>query len=143
MKIEGSERETKSRTIPSALGKNLSSNSQTVLIPDLIGRKTKKPIQPAINKVEIAYCIIEQTNNIRMNFRSRGKYIINDIINAPPTDGLWDDSRNDESQLGLTYKQIEEAMENSNSKYFNKYNKFRKKNLHKMIPIPVCEIKDK
>ncbi len=69
--------------------------------------------------------------------------IINDIIHAPPTDGLWDDSRNDESQLGLTYKQIEEAMENSNSKYFNKYNKFRKKNLHKMIPIPVCEIKDK
>ena len=33
----------------------------------------------SINKVEIAYCIIEQKDNIRMNFRSRGKYIINDI----------------------------------------------------------------
>ena len=33
----------------------------------------------SINKVEIAFCIIEQDDNIRMNFRSRGKYIINDI----------------------------------------------------------------
>ena len=54
MMIEGSDKETKSRTIPSARGKNLSSNSYTVLMPDLIGRKTKNPIQPAINKVEIA-----------------------------------------------------------------------------------------
>ena len=46
--------------------------------------------------------------------------VISEIIEAAPTDGLWDDSRNDESQLGLTYKQIEEAMENSNSKYYNK-----------------------
>ena len=36
----------------------------------------------SINKVEIAYCIIEQTNNIRMNFRSRGKYIVNDIAKS-------------------------------------------------------------
>ena len=26
------------------------------------------------------------------------------IINAPPTDGLWVDGRNDEDQLGMTYK---------------------------------------
>ena len=64
--------------------------------------------------------------------------IINEIIEADPTDGLWDDSRNDESQLGLTYKQIEEAMSNSNSTYFEKYTKIRKPNLHKMKPIPVC-----
>ena len=32
--------------------------------------------------------------------------VIKDIISAAPTDGLWDDSRNDESQLGLSYKQI-------------------------------------
>ncbi|PPR45983.1 MAG: NH(3)-dependent NAD(+) synthetase [Alphaproteobacteria bacterium MarineAlpha5_Bin6] len=69
--------------------------------------------------------------------------ILKDIIDAPPTDGLWEDSRNDETQLGLTYKQIEEAMENSDSQYFKKYNEIRKKNLHKMLPIPVCEIKDK
>jgi len=66
--------------------------------------------------------------------------IINEIIEAAPTDGLWDDSRNDESQLGLTYGQIEEAMNNSNSKYYDKYLKIREPNLHKMKPIPVCII---
>ena len=64
--------------------------------------------------------------------------VINEIIEAAPTDGLWDDSRNDESQLGLTYKQIEEAMNDSSSSYFEKYTKIRKPNLHKMKPIPVC-----
>ena len=64
--------------------------------------------------------------------------VINEIIEASPTDGLWNDSRNDESQLGLTYEQIEEAMENSNSKYFKKYSDIRNPNLHKMKPIPVC-----
>jgi len=66
--------------------------------------------------------------------------ILNEIIEAAPTDGLWDDSRNDESQLGLTYEQIEEAMNNSNSKYYDKYLKIREPNLHKMKPIPVCII---
>ena len=64
--------------------------------------------------------------------------IINEIIEVAPTDGLWDDSRNDESQLGLTYTQIEEAMNDSNSIYFEKYTKIREPNLHKMKPIPVC-----
>jgi NAD+ synthase len=64
--------------------------------------------------------------------------VINEIIEAAPTDGLWDDSRNDESQLGLTYKQIEEAMNDSNSIYFQEYKKIREPNLHKMKPIPVC-----
>ena len=66
--------------------------------------------------------------------------IINEIIEAAPTDGLWDDSRNDESQLGLTYEQIEEAMNNSSSKYYDKYLSIRGPNLHKMKPIPVCII---
>ena len=66
--------------------------------------------------------------------------IMNEIIEAAPTDGLWDDSRNDESQLGLTYEQIEEAMNNSNSKYYDKYLKIREPNLHKMKSIPVCII---
>ena len=65
--------------------------------------------------------------------------VIKDIIDAAPTDGLWDDSRNDENQLGLSYKQLEEAMENKNSKYYNKYEEIRGPNLHKMKPIPVCE----
>ena len=66
--------------------------------------------------------------------------IIGEIIKAPPTDGLWDDSRNDETQLGLTYKQLEEAMTDKNSKYYEKYLKIRDLNLHKMLPIPVCII---
>ena len=66
--------------------------------------------------------------------------VINEIIEAAPTDGLWDDSRNDESQLGLSYEQIEEAMNNPNSSYFEKYMKIREPNLHKMKPIPVCII---
>ena len=69
--------------------------------------------------------------------------VINEIIEAPPTDGLWDDNRNDESQIGLTYAQIEEAMENSNSEYFKKYSNIRDPNLHKMKPIPVCTLPKK
>ena len=65
--------------------------------------------------------------------------VIKDIIDAAPTDGLWDDSRNDENQLGLSYKQLEEAMENKNSEYYEKYEEIRGPNLHKMKPIPVCE----
>ena len=64
--------------------------------------------------------------------------VINEIIEAAPTDGLWDDSRNDESQLGLSYEHLEDAMENSNSKHFKKYQEIREPNLHKMKPIPVC-----
>ena len=68
--------------------------------------------------------------------------IMKDIIDAQPTDGLWDDSRNDERQLGMTYKQIEEAMDNAESKYYEKYMQIRKPNLHKMKPIPVCLFED-
>ena len=64
--------------------------------------------------------------------------IIKDIVQADPTDGLWDDNRNDENQLGLSYKQIEEAMINKNSEHYKKYYEIREPNLHKMKPIPVC-----
>ena len=66
--------------------------------------------------------------------------ILNEIINATPTDGLWDDGRTDEAQLGLKYDDLEEAMNNSNSTNREKYEKIRKLNLHKMEPIPVCKI---
>ena len=61
------------------------------------------------------------------------------IIEAKPTDGLWDDSRNDEDQIGLSYDKLEEAMKNPHSQYFEKYNQIRKPNLHKMKPIPICK----
>ena len=66
--------------------------------------------------------------------------ILNEIIEAAPTDGLWDDGRTDEGQLGFKYSELEEAMENSNSKFRAEYEKIRKQNLHKMEPIPVCKI---
>ena len=68
--------------------------------------------------------------------------IINEIIEAKPTDGLWDDSRNDEDQIGLSYEQIEEAMNNSKSEFYKKYLEIRKPNLHKMVPIPICVFKE-
>ena len=67
--------------------------------------------------------------------------IIKQIIDAVPTDGLWNDARSDEHQLGLSYENIEEAMKNSKSKYYKKYSKVREPNLHKMKSIPVCKIK--
>ena len=66
--------------------------------------------------------------------------VLDDIIKAAPTDGLWDDGRTDEGQLGLSYKEIEEAMDNENSKNRDKYIQIRKSNLHKMEPIPICKI---
>ena len=66
--------------------------------------------------------------------------ILKDIIDATPTDGLWDDGRTDEGQLGMSYKELEEAMNNENSNNRDKYLKIRKANLHKMEAIPVCKI---
>ena len=66
--------------------------------------------------------------------------ILKEIIEATPTDGLWDDGRTDEGQLGLKYQELEEAMNNQNSPNRDKYETIRKQNLHKMEPIPVCKI---
>ena len=66
--------------------------------------------------------------------------ILKEIIDADPTDGLWDDGRTDEGQLGLKYHELEEAMNNPNSSNRVEYEKIRKENLHKMEPIPVCKI---
>ena len=66
--------------------------------------------------------------------------VLKEIIEAAPTDGLWDDGRTDEGQLGLKYHELEEAMNNPNSANRAKYETIRKQNLHKMEPIPVCKI---
>ena len=75
--------------------------------------------------------------------------VSNEIINALPTDGLWDDGRVDEDQLGVTYDELEWAMnydsENLNqksSRILEVYNKHRQHNLHKMKKIPIFK-KDK
>ena len=66
--------------------------------------------------------------------------ILKEIIDAPPTDGLWDDGRTDEGQLGFKYQDLEDAMVNSDSPHKAEYEKIRKQNMHKMEPIPVCKI---
>ena len=73
-----------------------------------------------------------------------GKYlnILNEIVNAQPTDGLWDDGRTDANQLGMSYEELEEAMKSSSDKNHKKYLEIRKRNLHKMNAIPVCKMKD-
>jgi NAD+ synthase len=72
------------------------------------------------------------------------------IITAAPTDGLWADGRTDEQQLGMTYPELERAMLQHEGVLFadsledqeklNRFLSIRKRNLHKMKPIPVCEI---
>ena len=73
--------------------------------------------------------------------------IINSIMVAAPTDGLWGDTRTDEDQIGATYNELEWAMtfngdESSLSpkqkEVLEIYNKFNTANKHKMLPIPVC-----
>ena len=72
------------------------------------------------------------------------------IQDAAPTDGLWDDGRVDEDQLFATYPELEWAMNydkdtthlSSRERQVLKiYDKHRKINLHKMLPIPVCQIR--
>ena len=74
--------------------------------------------------------------------------IIESIINAKPTDGLWDDGRTDEDQLGISYDELEWAMnyngediDKDQREILNIYNKHRKINLHKMKDIPVFKKK--
>ncbi|MBW2654319.1 MAG: NAD(+) synthase [Deltaproteobacteria bacterium] len=77
--------------------------------------------------------------------------IIEDILTTAPTDGLWEDNRTDESQIGATYAELEWAMQYQASpqkeslserqeKILAIYEKFHTTNKHKMDPIPVCRI---
>ena len=68
--------------------------------------------------------------------------VLEEIVKAQPTDGLWDDGRTDVNQLKMSYKELEEAMKDSSSKNHKKYLEIRKRNLHKMNPIPFCKMKD-
>jgi NAD+ synthase len=73
--------------------------------------------------------------------------VLQDIIDAAPTDGLWDDGRTDEDQLGLTYADLEVAMrmdlgeiastEPTLLANLEKFRTIQARSLHKMNPIPV------
>jgi NAD+ synthase len=85
--------------------------------------------------------------------RELGRYlgVPQEIINSTPTDGLWDDDRNDEEQIGATYEDLEWVMEYGIDKqsYTEKefkvlqiYQNFNEKNKHKMVPIPIFDLKE-
>ena len=73
------------------------------------------------------------------------------IISAPPTDGLWDDGRTDEDQIGTSYTMLEWVMEKGlkeDPMFFNEeqtnainvYQKFHMQNKHKMVEIPTFKL---
>jgi len=75
--------------------------------------------------------------------------IIQSIQAAKPTDGLWDDDRSDEDQIGATYPELEwamtfegdeDAISNRKQEVLAIYRKLHKANQHKMMPIPVCVV---
>ena len=78
--------------------------------------------------------------------------IVESILKAKPTDGLWADDRTDEDQIGASYDELEWAMKFlDNPSEFSKlndrqktvldiYERLHKANLHKMQPIPLCII---
>jgi NAD+ synthase len=73
--------------------------------------------------------------------------VLDDIVNAAPTDGLWDDGRTDEDQLGMTYADLEVAMRMDLGEIqsavpelvanLEKFRAIQARSLHKMNPIPV------
>jgi NAD+ synthase len=78
-----------------------------------------------------------------------------EIINAEPTDGLWEDNRVDETQIGSTYDELEWAMEYGMNKWSEQleltekektilttYANFNTKNKHKMVSIPIFDLKE-
>lgn len=80
--------------------------------------------------------------------------IHHDIIQAVPTDGLWDEERTDEQQMGATYPELEWAMEqvslgktredfaDRELQVFDIYTRLNRLAQHKIQPIPVCLIPD-
>ena len=66
--------------------------------------------------------------------------VASDIIDAIPTDGLWDDKRTDEDQLGVSYALLEEAMETGTGPGVDTLYRFNKANQHKMQPIPTFKL---
>jgi NAD+ synthase len=78
--------------------------------------------------------------------------IIDSILQAKPTDGLWGDDRTDEDQIGASYPELEWAMEvrtgnidptgatDRQKEVLAIYDRLNAANQHKMVPIPVCEI---
>ena len=85
--------------------------------------------------------------------RELGRYlgISQEILNTPPTDGLWEDGRTDEQQIGATYEELEAVMEwkegrnpitatDRQLEIVDIYHNLHNKNQHKMLPIPIYKL---
>jgi len=75
--------------------------------------------------------------------------IIESIMSAAPTDGLWADNRTDEDQIGASYPELEWAMVfggddstlgKRQREVLEIYRSLRNTNLHKIVPVPICKI---
>ena len=64
---------------------------------------------------------------------------IKDIINTPPTDGLWDDGRNDVQQLGMSYEDLKKLWR---IKSLKKYLEIREKKFTQNEPNSVCKFNE-
>jgi NAD+ synthase len=80
---------------------------------------------------------------------SKALGVVASIQNAAPTDGLWEDGRSDEDQIGATYPELEWAMtyngdpsalSGRQKEVLAIYTRYHRANLHKMQPIPVCVV---
>ena len=80
--------------------------------------------------------------------------VIQEIQDAAPNDGLWDDGRTDEEQIGATYEELEWAMREIESpsglepnlrqrQVMEIYLRLNKINSHKMNPIPLFKKSDR
>jgi len=80
---------------------------------------------------------------------ARALNVVSSIQLAAPTDGLWEDGRSDEDQIGATYPELEWAMSFDGDpqtlsprqqQVLSIYRSYHRANLHKMLPIPVCTV---
>lgn len=100
-------------------------------------------------------------NLYKTEVRELGRHlgISQEILDAAPTDGLWDDGRTDEQQIGATYEELEWAMDYSTIYHLSElqskngigltnrqqevlkiYRELNIKNQHKIQPIPVYKV---
>lgn len=82
---------------------------------------------------------------------ARDLNLVESIVKAVPTDGLWDQERTDEQQIGATYKELEEIQKNWQTKtredysgrmleVYDIFSRMNRAAQHKINPIPVCDI---
>ncbi len=82
---------------------------------------------------------------------ARSLNLVESVQNAIPADGLWDETRTDEQQIGASYPELEKIQKEwgtkSESDYsgrdlevFRIFSRMNRAAQHKIQPIPVCDI---